>query len=94
MENVEMFTKEFEQQINYFSPADTSDEQFKESCKIALKLLAKILPQKITHEATKIESPTCPSCGNVVGKTERWGDITVNIQWNNCVFCGQALKWD
>ena len=48
----------------------------------------------ITHTATKLDDATCPSCGNVVGKAEKWNGQNVFIQWKYCVFCGQALKWE
>ena len=46
-----------------------------------------------THTATKLDDSTCPSCGNVVGEKQRWGEQKVFIQWKYCIFCGQKLDW-
>lgn len=51
-------------------------------------------PKKITHNATKIDYATCPSCGNIVGETQIMGDSKVLIQWKYCKFCGQELDWE
>ena len=44
------------------------------------------IPKEPTHEATKHEPWTCPTCGNVV--REKNDPMT-----RYCVFCGQALDW-
>lgn len=51
----------------------------------------------ITHTATKLDDPTCPSCGNVVGEKIRTGAIgqsIVQVRWDYCRFCGQKLDWE
>ena len=51
------------------------------------------IPKKVTHNATLYSCCTCPSCGNVVDETEKWGDRAVRIMHKYCVYCGQALDW-
>ena len=51
----------------------------------------------ITHNATKLDDATCPSCGNVVGEKIRTGAIgqsVVQVRWDYCRFCGQKLEWE
>lgn len=38
----------------------------------------------ITHTATKLDDPTCPSCGNVIGR----------VRYDYCHYCGQKLDWE
>ena len=37
----------------------------------------------ITHNATKLDDLTCPSCGNVIGR----------VRYDYCHYCGQKLDW-
>lgn len=48
---------------------------------LAIEVLEKATPKKVTHEATKTNLNTCPNCRNVVGYQDY------------CMFCGQALDW-
>lgn len=50
--------------------------------------------KKITHNATKLDDATCPSCGNVVGEKQIWEGRKIFIQWKYCIFCGQKLDWE
>lgn len=50
-------------------------------------------PKKVEHKATLYKCCTCPSCGNVVGSFEQWGDQLVRITVEFCEFCGQRLDW-
>ena len=51
------------------------------------------VPRKVEHKATLRACCTCPSCGNVVDRIEKWGDRKVRIMCKYCVYCGQALDW-
>lgn len=57
--------------------------------------MGRLIPKKVTHEATLYRDCTCPNCGNVVSKYETWGDdICVRITLQYCIYCGQALDWE
>lgn len=60
---------------------------------IAINDMNKQIPKKTTHEATVQRCHTCPTCKNVVGRFEKWGESTVLIHSAYCEFCGQALKF-
>lgn len=63
------------------------------ACQTAIRALKRTLPKKITHEATLYKCPTCPSCGNVVGRmSDLFGKKTL-VQVQHCEFCGQHLDW-
>lgn len=53
MNDREKVTKEFEEYVKLFSPADTNDEYFKELCYSVLKLLKEQEPRVMTLEETK-----------------------------------------
>ena len=61
---------------------------------VATEALDKQIPKTITHEATLYKCCTCPSCGNVVGEFEKWGEKEVRITEPFCKICGQALDWN
>lgn len=56
--------------------------------------IKKLIPAKVTHEATIYRYGTCPTCHNVVSDFEKWGEQTVHITVAYCKFCGQALDWE
>lgn len=45
------------------------------------------------HKATLYNCLTCPSCGNVVSKHEKWGEKEVRILPDFCQFCGQRIAF-
>lgn len=51
-------------------------------------------PKKVTHEATKPNDFTCPSCKNVVSEWWEFGQRLVCAQVKFCKYCGQALEWN
>lgn len=53
----------------------------------------RLIPKKVTHEATLHKDCTCPNCGNVVSDFEKWGDQEIMLTVDYCRFCGQALDW-
>ena len=56
--------------------------------------IKKLIPAKVTHEATLYQCGTCPTCHNVVSDFEKWGDKTILITVAYCKYCGQALDWE
>lgn len=64
-------------------PPDSWTEQDKEHFRTIVEALEKQIPEKLTHEATKIGDYTCPRCGNVVNVTHQY-----------CCICGQAIEWE
>lgn len=82
--------------MNYKEALDALDKTFVgnlEAKVLMTKAIKKQIPTKVTHEASLYRCCTCPSCHNVVGKIERWGDSDVRITWMFCKFCGQAIDW-
>lgn len=62
---------------------------------IAATACRKQIPTMVTHDATRPECHTCPSCKNVVDRSGTF--ITgqkVPLYYDYCEFCGQALKWE
>ena len=83
-----------EVQTKALGHADDVEMEISKDCyKTIVKALKKQTPTMITHEATLYRDCTCPSCGNVVSKFEKWGDDLVMITQSFCSICGQALKW-
>lgn len=56
---------------------------------ILMELVEKATPKKVTHEAAKRTSCTCPNCLNVVDLFE----TKVRVKYDYCKICGQALDW-
>ncbi|MBR3739477.1 MAG: hypothetical protein IKN04_03345 [Clostridia bacterium] len=62
--------------------------------KIAIQELKYRLSKKITHEATRSNCPTCPSCGNIAGdEIMLIGRTKLHVQTKYCHFCGQFFDW-
>ena len=53
----------------------------------------KLIPKKITHEATLFRCCTCPSCGNVVDEFTEFAGRRMRVISAYCKFCGQSLDW-
>lgn len=82
--------------MDYKEALDILDKTFignLEAKVLITKAVKKQIGTKVTHEASLYRCCTCPSCGNVVGKIERWGDSDVRITHPFCKLCGQALDW-
>ena len=65
-----------------------------EAVRLSLEALRKQIPTMVTHDATRPECHTCPSCKNVV---DRFGTFItgqkVPLYYDYCEFCGQAFDW-
>ena len=87
MPDREKVIKEFEWQIAHFSPSDTSDEQFKEVCKIILDLMKE---QKRGETFTVIDTKT--------GKEADEYEIALHEDWaKHLCYCdmeGWAIEND
>ncbi len=82
--------------MDYKEALDILDKTFignLEAKVLITKAIKKQIETKVTHEASLYRCCTCPSCSNVVGKIERWGDSDVRITHPFCKLCGQALDW-
>ena len=82
--------------MDYKEALDILDKTFignLEAKVLITKAVKKQIETKVTHEASLYRCCTCPSCRNVVGKIERWGDSDVRITHPFCKLCGQALDW-
>lgn len=79
MDKRENIIKEFEAGIQDFSPADTSDERFKEVCNAVLYLL------KAHEPAEPAERPIGWRCGHCNSRIEGYA--------NFCQNCGREIKW-
>ena len=64
-----------------------------EACVIACEALEKQIPKEPTHEATKFECFTCPTCKNVVDEFTDFIGQKVRVESPYCKLCGQKLKW-
>lgn len=82
--------------MDYIDALDILDKTFVgnlEAKVLITKAIKKQIPTKVTHEASLYRCCTCPSCHNVVGRIERWGDSDVRITEPFCKLCGQALDF-
>lgn len=59
----------------------------------AIEALEKQVPKEPTHEATKFECFTCPTCKNVVDEFTDFIGQKVRVELPYCKLCGQKLKW-
>lgn len=64
-----------------------------EACFVACEALEKQVPKEPTHEATKFECFTCPTCKNVVDEFTDFIGQKVRVELPYCKLCGQKLKW-
>lgn len=61
---------------------------------LARDAIHKATPTMVTHNATKPEDCTCPSCGNVVSEFATSFGQRFRVTCSYCRICGQALKWE
>ena len=79
--------------IKFFESLIPGNENAFQAIEIAIKAIKKQIPTQTTHEATIFRCHTCPTCKNVVGKFEKWGEKNVLICPKYCEICGQALDF-
>ena len=82
--------------MTYKEALDILDKTFIGSLEakvLITKAVQRQIPSKVTHEASLYRCCTCPSCHNVVGSFEKWGDRYVRITEPFCKLCGQALDF-
>ena len=62
--------------------------------RLAITALRRMIPTPPTHEATILRCNTCPSCRNVLDRTEEFvpGQKTF-VREPACRFCGQLIDW-
>lgn len=62
--------------------------------RLAIIALSRMTPTPPTHEATLYRCNTCPSCKNVLDRTEEFvpGQKTF-VREPACRFCGQMIDW-
>jgi RNA polymerase-binding transcription factor DksA len=71
--------KDVKNAINHLKALNFTGKQID----MAIVALEKQIPLKPTHEATKLDKYTCPSCKNVHEE-----------KYPYCDFCGQRIDWD
>ena len=82
--------------MNYKEALDILDKTFignLEAKALITKAVLKQIETKVTHEASLYRCCTCPSCGNVVDKFEKFGESIVRVEYLHCHYCGQALDY-
>lgn len=95
MTKLENTIKEFEAGIKDFSPADTSDERFKEVCEAALALLKAQEPVKPYMDFDGHDVWRCGNCGAAIFHLDHTqADEDAQNYAKFCRQCGQAVKWD
>ena len=69
------------------------DNKRKTAINTAISALEKLIPKKVTHEASIFKCCTCPHCKNVVDEYTDFEGQKVRVTYDFCRLCGQALDW-